>query len=50
MAHIAAHTNLDKAPGGVNDVLLQTLGCKEVRGEGLHPCGNLPSEMSFDEV
>lgn len=50
MAHIAAHTNLDKAPGGVNDALLQTIGCKEVRGEGAVRVGMLPGEMSVERV
>lgn len=30
IAHINAHTNLDFAPGGVNDVLAQTLGLQEI--------------------
>ena len=30
IAHINAHTNLDLAPGGVNDVLAQTLGLEEI--------------------
>ena len=30
IAHINAHTNLDCAPGGVNDVLAQTLGLADV--------------------
>lgn len=30
IAHINAHTNLDCAPGGVNDVLAQTLGLKNI--------------------
>lgn len=31
IAHINAHTNLDEAPGGVNDVLAGILGLSEVR-------------------
>ena len=31
IAHINAHTNLDLAPGGVNDVLAATLGLKDVQ-------------------
>ena len=31
IAHINAHTNLDQAPGGVNDVLAKTLGLENVR-------------------
>ena len=30
IAHINAHTNLDCAPGGVNDVLAQTLGLTDI--------------------
>ena len=30
IAHINAHTNLDQAPGGVNDVLANTLGLENV--------------------
>ena len=31
IAHINAHTNLDLAPGGINDVLAQTLGLQEIQ-------------------
>lgn len=31
VAHIAAHTNADVAPGGVSDVLIETLGAGEAR-------------------
>jgi dinuclear metal center YbgI/SA1388 family protein len=34
---INAHTNLDQAPGGVNDVLAKTLGLENV--EVVNPCG-----------
>ena len=37
IAHINAHTNLDQAPGGVNDVLAETLGLADV--EVLNPGG-----------
>ena len=37
IAHINAHTNLDQAPGGVNDVLARTLGLENVTV--LDPCG-----------
>ena len=37
IAHINAHTNLDCAPGGVNDVLAQTLGLTGV--EVIEPAG-----------
>ena len=34
---VNAHTNLDQAPGGVNDVLAQTLGLSDI--EVIEPCG-----------
>lgn len=37
IAHINAHTNLDCAPGGVNDVLAETLGLRDV--EIIRPAG-----------
>lgn len=37
IAHINAHTNLDQSPGGVNDVLANTLGLKNI--EVLAPHG-----------
>ena len=37
IAHINAHTNLDCAPGGVNDRLAQILGLEDVKV--LHPVG-----------
>ena len=60
IAHINAHTNLDCAPGGVNDILAQTLGLQDIQviepvGEdedgqpyGLLRCGTL-EEMPLDE-
>ena len=50
IAHINAHTNLDQAPGGVNDVLAARLGLEDVQivnpvnGIGLMRCGNLPAQ------
>ena len=32
IAHIAAHTNLDSAPGGVNNTLMAALGAQNIRG------------------
>lgn len=43
IAAINAHTNLDLAPGGVNDVLAQTLGLSDIsiiRPEGTDETGN----------
>ena len=50
IAHINAHTNLDQAPGGVNDVLAEKLGLEGVQivnpvnGIGLMRCGILPAQ------
>lgn len=37
ISHINAHTNLDQAPGGVNDVLAEALGLRDIRL--VSPCG-----------
>ena len=37
IAHINAHTNLDLAPGGINDVLAETLGLVDI--EVINPVG-----------
>jgi len=47
IAHIAAHTNLDAAKGGVNDVLMQLMGAENVRGEGVVRVGDLPEGTTF---
>ena len=47
---ISAHTNLDQAPGGVNDVLVQTIGLQDVSGEGFFRCGFLPSPLAAAEL
>ena len=50
IAHINAHTNLDQAPGGVNDVLAQKLGLENVEiinpkdGVGLMRCGDVAAQ------
>ena len=48
IALIAAHTNLDRAPGGLNDVLAQRLGLTAVTGEGYLRVGDLPAPMTVD--
>ena len=60
IAHINAHTNLDCAPGGVNDILAAKLGLEQIeviapKGEdaqgrpwGLLRCGNTESQSLFD--
>ena len=42
IAHIAAHTNLDAAPGGVNDTLMAAMGAANIVGEGCVRAGDLP--------
>ena len=39
---INAHTNLDQAPGGVNDVLAKTLGLENIRV--VNPCGEFEGQ------
>ena len=41
IAHIAAHTNLDAAQGGVNDTLIRTIGAGNIRGEGCFRVGDI---------
>ncbi len=54
IAHINAHTNLDQAPGGVNDVLAARLGLENVQivnpvdGIGLMRCGDV-MEQSLEQ-
>ena len=54
IAAINAHTNLDQAPGGVNDVLAQTLGLQDIEiinpvdNYGLLRCGNVPEQSLED--
>ena len=45
---ISAHTNLDKAVGGVNDVLAARLGLTDVEtaADGISRIGTLPEEMT----
>ena len=53
ISHICAHTNLDAAPGGVNDVLAQTLGLENITpvGEnewGMLRCGTVKEQCLED--
>ena len=50
VAHIAAHTNLDSAPGGVNDTLMAALGAENIRGEGFVRAGDLPGGMTLSRL
>lgn len=47
---IAAHTNLDQAPGGVNDALAAAIGLTDVTGEGFLRVGSLPQAMSAGKL
>ncbi len=49
ISQIAAHTNLDAAPGGVNDTLLETIGATDIRGEGCLRVGDIPDTF-FGEL
>ena len=48
ISHICAHTNLDCAPGGVNDVLAEVLGLEDVEPLGAYGgmmrCGYVPEQ------
>lgn len=48
IALIAAHTNLDRATGGINDVLARRLGLTEATGEGYLRVGDLPLPMTAE--
>ena len=43
---IAAHTNLDQAPYGINDTLAELCGLTDISGDGFFRCGVLPEPMS----
>lgn len=47
---ISAHTNLDQAIGGCNDVLAQRIGLTGIEGEGFVRVGALPSPMTAGEL
>lgn len=46
IALIAMHTNLDQAPGGINDVLAHRVGLRQITGEGYIRVGELPHPMN----
>ena len=48
IALIAAHTNLDQAPGGINDVLARTIGLTNVSGEAYVRVGELSAPMTAE--
>ncbi len=43
---ISAHTNLDQAPGGINDTLAALCGLTGISGDGFFRCGFLPEPMN----
>ncbi len=47
---ISAHTNLDQAVGGINDVLAQRIGLTDITGEGFVRVGTLPHAMTAGEA
>lgn len=47
---IAAHTNLDQAVGGCNDVLAQAIGLTHIVGEGFVRVGSLPCPVTAKEL
>lgn len=47
---IAAHTNLDAAPGGVNDTLMTLMGAKNIEGEGCVRAGDLPEGTTLGSL
>ena len=47
---ISAHTNLDQAPGGCNDVLAEYIGLTGIQGEGFVRVGSLPRPMTASEL
>lgn len=47
---ISAHTNLDQAAGGCNDVLAQTIGLTDIQGDGFVRVGTLPHPMAAAEL
>lgn len=49
LALIAAHTNLDRCQGGMNDVLAQTIGLQNVAGDGFFRAGSLSAPVTVAE-
>ena len=50
ISHIAAHTNLDQAQGGINDALAEICGLTDITGEGFFRAGNLPEPVFASEL
>ena len=47
---VSAHTNLDRAPGGINDALAALCGLEEIAGEGFFRSGTLPEPLPAAEL
>jgi dinuclear metal center YbgI/SA1388 family protein len=47
---ISAHTNLDSAPGGINDTLASVLGLQDVQGEGYLRKGRFSEPVRFSSL
>ena len=47
---IAAHTNLDCAPGGMNDILAELCGLTDIHGEGFVRVGSLPAPVTAEQL
>lgn len=45
ISHIAAHTNLDQAVGGINDILASVCRLTNIQGTGFIRTGDLPSPI-----
>lgn len=50
ISHIAAHTNLDQATGGINDVLAAVCGLTDITGTGFIRVGDLSSPVTAKEL
>ena len=50
MGLIAAHTNWDRAPGGISDALAAALGLTGVTGEGFLRVGELPEALTAEAL
>ena len=50
LSHIAAHTNLDQASGGINDVLAEVCGLSNVEGNGFIRVGDLAEPLPAKQL
>ncbi|MBQ8160447.1 MAG: Nif3-like dinuclear metal center hexameric protein [Clostridia bacterium] len=50
IALIACHTNLDQAPGGINDTLASICGLRNIRGEAFVRTGDLPVPLTLSQL